>query len=241
MPPQGPFPPGGPFPQGGYPGAPASRPGRTGLIVGGAIAGAVVLIVGIGLTLALTGSKEYVSFPDCDEIFDVERYETVVGSTGLTVSGGFDPDDDEHGDLSCEITPDPEEAFMGFMVSVEVFDPAGDTWRDRAEEMDDHLAGLRDDLAPGEPGTLTFDDEELPNAMWGPSSAGENGVVVGFSDESEYLSLGMAVNVYLVDNLAVTVGYMFDPDALDTEEAMRAVRSLGGEVERSLGRAGTVA
>lgn len=244
--PQGPFPPGAP--QGGFPGAPAPRPRRTGLIVGGAIAGAVVLLGGIGLTIGLSGSREYVSFPDCEEVFETEPFEAASGGTDLDIHGEFTTDDESesHGVLHCSFQPvdDPYATDDTFFIMVVAHDPESGLWQEHLDKIDEARAGGAESLAEGERGPFTLDGEALGEGLWRSSPNGDIGVEYAyFDDGSDLFSFGFAVNVFIVDNLEVSVTYGVDTEGgdPDLEGALDLTHEVGDEVERAVLAAGETA
>ncbi|SHJ55553.1 hypothetical protein SAMN05421803_10788 [Nocardiopsis flavescens] len=241
--PQGPFPPGGPHPRGGYPGAPAPRPRRTGMIVGGAVAGAVVLLAGVGAAVVLNAPREYASFPDCDEVFDAVAFENAAEITGLSVDGEFEEGGDgDRGSLRCEIAPDSDDdSSAAFSVFAEVLEPGGEDWEEGVDEIEKILTEAPDELSQGDRGPLTIDGETSQDAVWRTSSAGDTGIVVGFVEDADLFSFAMASNIFIADNLEVSVTYAFEAGDLELEDAVDLVRSLGGDVETALRRAGETA
>ncbi|MFL1429229.1 MULTISPECIES: hypothetical protein [unclassified Nocardiopsis] len=202
----------------------------------------LLLLVGVGTAVALNAPREYVSFPDCDEVFDAAVFERAAQVTGLEISGGFEEDDgDDHGSLGCDIAPDDDDLMLGFSIAVEAFDPQGDEWEENVDDIEEMLTDAREQLAQGERGALTIDDETIEDALWRTSSAGDTGIVIAFDDESLYFSAGVASNAFLVDNLGVAVVYLFEPGAVELEDAVNTVHSLGDEVERALRRTGETA
>ncbi|WP_436890963.1 hypothetical protein [Nocardiopsis dassonvillei] len=207
------------------------------------MAGAVVLLVGVGAAVVVNMPREYVSFPGCDEVFDPVTFENAAEVTGLTVSGEFtEGEGEDHGGLRCEIVSDHgDEGFGGFSVLVEALDPEGEQWQESFDEIEKIREEVPQQLSQGERGALTIDGETSEDAMWRTSSAGDTGVVLGFADESEFFSFAMASNIFIVDNLGVNVIYGFEPGEAELEEAVDMVRSLGGDVESALRRAGETA
>ncbi|WP_306365959.1 hypothetical protein [Nocardiopsis sp. CC223A] len=203
----------------------------------------MVLLAGAGAAVALNMPREYVSFPDCYEVFDPVIFENAAQVTGLTVSGEFTEDDGEdHGDLQCEIVSGyGDESFGAFSVSAEALDPEGDQWEEAFGAIEEIREEVPEQLSQGERGPLTIDGETSEDAMWRTSSAGDTGIVIGFAEESAFFSVATATNVFFVDNLAVGIVYGFEPGDLELEEAMDMVHSLGGGVETALRRTGETA
>jgi hypothetical protein len=197
----------------------------------------------VGTAVALNAPREYVSFPDCDEVFDVAAFERAAEVTGMEVFGEFEEDDngEDHGSLGCEVAPDDDDLMLRFSIAVEAFDSQGEDREESADSMEEMLTDAREQLAQGERGPLTIDDETIEDALWRTSSAGDTGIVIAFAEESSYFSMGMASNSFLVDNLGVAVVYVFEPGAVELEDAVNAVHSLGDEVEKALRRTGETA
>src|SRR5699024_11279577 len=86
--PPGHGPPGGPAGPGG---APPGRP-RKGLLIGGAIGAAVLLIAMVGVVVYMVAdSRAYASVPEfCDEIFPEAVFTEVAGGPRLALAGGSD-------------------------------------------------------------------------------------------------------------------------------------------------------
>lgn len=247
-PPQGP-PPGGPG--GPYGGAPQGPPpgygqeptggsgGRKGLIIGGAIAGSVILIGGLIAIAVSSGSGEYGTLAEdqCDEILPESLFEGVSDGESARADGEFEeyggPDDAHFLDCSVDFD-DPEHSVM---VNAVIHESGSREARDLAHDWTEELEELESGLDAGELGSppsgtqfdLAFDD-----VMWQPGSLGDESVAVAMPSGNEYM--GDAAAAYVLDqNAFFTVAVSF-PRSYDfePEDGISEVESLVGDVRNAI-------
>lgn len=237
--PPGQFPPGGP---GGQP--PGSN--RKGLLIGGAIGAAVLLIAVIGgVVYMVADSRPYASVPEhCDEIFSEDIFGDVADGEDITIEGEYDGSEEsyDYGYLSCSVMFGSEEDQTyehSVGVYAEIHDPESRDFEDQLEEMQEHLEDLEAELPPGEPDTVDNDDLGLgtdgEEVVWQQVSPGDLGVLITVlasdSDSPQSSTAG-----YVDANAFVSVNVTTPGDFFDWEENAAVTESLIKDVSREFSR-----
>ncbi|WP_239646077.1 hypothetical protein [Nocardiopsis valliformis] len=250
QPPQGPpghFPPGqqppGFGPQGPGPGGPK----KTGLIIGGAIGAAVVLILG-GTLVSVNAGREYVSLPDdCAAVIADDVLDDVFDGPSPRLEGqyerarrGFDDFDASlRGVLACYAENDDVELAV-FVILVD---------RERSDRDMDHYfeiaiedeAGLLDqDLPRGEIIDRGFAlGNEQARGYWDEPSIGDRSLVFGADDgeDGRYMSeFGMAVATKNNALVGLTVDYSGSSRPPDVDELYKIAEAATGSVVKQIPR-----
>jgi len=235
-------PPGGPAGPGG---APPGRP-RKGLLIGGAIGAAVLLIAMVGVVVYMVAdSRGYASVPEfCDEIFPEDIFTEVADGQSIDISGEYDDSGDvyEYGNLDCSVLfGEAEDSFEHFvMIQGEIHEPESEGFEEQLEEMQEGLEDLESALPPGELGTV--DDDELEadfgeeEIVWQQISPGDTGAL--FSTPSSGSDVPQSsIAVYQDINAFVVVTVSTPARSFEWEETADMTESLVKDVSRAFSSA----
>ncbi|GAA1466598.1 hypothetical protein NE857_07720 [Nocardiopsis exhalans] len=250
-PPQGPpghFPPGqqppGFGPQGPGPGGPKKK---TGLIIGGAIGAAVLLII-VGTLVSVNTGRDYVSLPrDCAEVVGDNVLDDLFDGSPPRLEGTFQRDASDfdlfgasfHGALACSAGNDD----VDLTVAALLVDRERSSWdmeryfEEAVEELDD----LTDGTVPrGEVVDHGFGYMgDGARGYWDTPSIGDRSIAVGVDDGrgDRYLSeFGVA---YVEKNnaiIVVNVDYSGSSRPPDVKELYDTVTSVAGAVVKQIPR-----
>lgn len=235
------MPPGGPAGPGG---APPGRP-RKGLLIGGAIGAAVLLIAMVGVVVYMVAdSRAYASVPEsCDEIFPEDIFTEVADDQSIDITGEYDDSGDTHeyGNLSCSVLFDEaEDSFEHFVtIQGEIHEPESEEFEEQLEEMQEVLEDLEAELPPGEPGTvddalgLDFGEEEI---VWQQISPGDTGVLVSSPSSGSDVPQSSTA-VYRDINAFVAVTVSTPAGSFEWEETADMTESLVKDVSRAFSSA----
>lgn len=246
-PPQGPpgqYPPG--FgPQGPGPGAPKKK---TGLIIGGAIGAAVVLIIG-GTLVSVNSGRDYLSLPsDCSAVVGEDVLDDVFDGSPPSLEGeyerapsGFDQFDASlHGVLGCTASNDDAD----LSVFVILFDrERSDRDMDRYFEL--ALEDANDELNESVPRGEVIDHDfgyggDQARGYWDEPSIGDRSLAIGVDDgkSGRYLSeFGIALVQQNNAILGLTVDYSGSSRPPDVEELYGTAVAAAGSITKQIPRA----
>ncbi|GAA1097062.1 hypothetical protein [Nocardiopsis metallicus] len=256
FPPQGPpghFPPGqqppgqqppGFGPQGPGPGGPKKK---TGLIIGGAIGAAVLLII-VGTLVSVNSGRDYVSLPrDCAEVVGDNVLDDLFDGSPPRLDGTFQRDASDfdlfgasfHGALACAAGNDDVDLTLAALL----IDRERSSWDvDRYfEEALEEFEDLTDGIVPrGEVVDRDFgyggDDAR---GYWDTPSIGDRSMAVGVDDgrgRSYQSEFGVAIVQKNNAVIVVNVDYSGSSRTPDVEELYDTVTSVAGSVVKQIPR-----
>ncbi|WP_017616527.1 hypothetical protein [Nocardiopsis salina] len=252
QPPHGP-PPGGPGgPGGSYGGAPQGPPppgygqqpaggsgGRKGLIIGGAIAGAVILIGGLVAIAASSGSGDYGTLAEdqCDEVLPEDLFEDLADGERITTEGELDQRAETER-LDCWVEFGGGSGMgQGVEIAVMIHEPESRSFEDEVEDMEDDQRELERELEPGELGEPS-DGSDVADLgaelMWEPSSLGDGGVALAMPAPDP---AAPAVSGVFFQDRNAFFRVMVSADGFDDrepEENISEAESLAGDVRSSV-------
>ncbi|WP_239646073.1 hypothetical protein [Nocardiopsis valliformis] len=257
QPPQGPpgqFPPQGPpgqyppgfGPQGPGAGAPKKK---TGLIIGGAIGAAVLLVVAVGGVLVLANSGgEYVSLPnDCSEAVDSSILDPFFEDGPPTLSGSFDEDnrsiDSSYGTLNCS----GESGGVTVEINAELVDLEDPETMEEFEEIFDGTMFndefMDEQALPGEIHEEDFGFGMTASYLWDQTNVGDQGITLAMATDAgeEFsdvpgASNNFAMGVFLTDNIAGGIIVNDSEGGRDVQELFNTIDSASGDLASQLKR-----
>lgn len=252
QPPQGPppgqYPPGqqppGFGPQGPGPGAPK----KTGLIVGGAIGAAVLLIIG-GTLVSVNSGRDYLSLPnDCSEVVGEGVLDDIFDDSPPRLEGEYERDASGfdhfeaslYGVLGCTASNDDAD----LAVFVVLFDrERSDRDMDRYFELatEDVNDELNESVPRGEVIDRDFGyGDDQARGFWDEPSIGDRSLALGVDDGrgDRYLSeFGVAIVQQNNAILGLTVDYSGSSRPPDVEELYGTAVAAAGTIAKQIPRA----